>query len=182
MIIAGFTGTRHGWTVNQEATVRKVLQRTRPSLVVHGGCIGSDKQFDTLCAELGIPRRVRYASNVPPRLRAPFDRTDPDIEFTEPAPAPGRNLDIIDDSTFMIGCPATDIVPVNLRGQGTWHAIVHTRQLLHPLVLVVPTGVYMEERLPQLIKDLLHRPSPARPKLLVPDRSRLIERPRLRLL
>ncbi len=103
----GFTGTRHGLTDAQHATLRSRLQRCNPERTVaqHGSCIDADAEFDALCAEMGIHRTARpaYAPGHP--LRAVLD-----CEITLPCKPPlVRNRDIVDAATVLLACPVSEI-------------------------------------------------------------------------
>jgi len=119
-MITGFTGTRAGMNQAQKDLVKVFLEMHKPEAVIHGDCIGADKDFDDICAGLGI---MRYCC--PCNLTAQRAFTDA-IEWQPPKPPLERNHDIVDASNELFACPKE--MREVLRS-GTWATIRYARRM-----------------------------------------------------
>lgn len=146
-MIIGFSGTRHGMSPRQLMVVQRIIIDRKPELVLHGGCVGSDEQFDKICRTLDIDRRCYPADDVGKSMRfIPQQTSTSKVQMMDPRPALKRNALICKDADIMIATPAEPTPPKDIRGQGTWHTIRKARDLGMPLILVIPNGVSFEER------------------------------------
>ena len=139
----GFTGTRHGMTVAQGATVNGLLAylgssgihiaiRQRDAAHAHSGdCVGADAEFHALCVAHGL-----WTVGHPPvdqhhRAHCQYD------EVREPLTHFARNRAIVDESTVMFATPHE--AHHQTRG-GTWYTIDYANKIGKPLLLVLPDG------------------------------------------
>jgi len=118
-MITGFTGTQSGMSQAQKDLVKVFLEMHTPSAVIHGDCIGADKDFDDICDELGIERY-----SLPSDITSKRAFTDA-IVLREPAPPLERNHAIVDKSDELFACPK-EIHEV-LRS-GTWATIRYAQK------------------------------------------------------
>ncbi len=115
----GFTGTQQGMTPYQKKVVAEVLEMKRPSVGVHGDCIGADKDFHDLCVAFNIKTEIH-----PPDkdIKRAFCKGD---VIKHPLPYLERNHNIVDSCDFMIATPKTDYEELR---SGTWATIRYTRK------------------------------------------------------
>lgn len=129
----GFTGTRQGMTEAQRSTVIKLLSSKETHMAHHGGCIGADIDFDTICRDiLSIPTSV-HPSNLK-NQQGKWSYTN--VVFPEKPPL-DRNKDIVDSVDFLVACPKGYIEEIR---SGTWATIRYTRKVEKPLYIVYPNG------------------------------------------
>src|SRR3972149_10599348 len=98
----GFTGTRHGMTIEQRSTLENLIELWWPSVMYdfhHGDCVGADEQA---AAIFTAQRRGEIIVHPPidNRLRAWCEGT-----ILEPKPYLDRNRDIVDASDLLIVAP-----------------------------------------------------------------------------
>ena len=123
----GFTGNRHGLTVEQKEQIKLILDKYDNIIVSHGDCVGSDTDFHNLCmkykkenADKKIMIHIYPPNNS--TLRA-FNKGD--ILFEE-KPYLERNANIVKNSSILIACPI-DKNKEELRS-GTWSTIRQARK------------------------------------------------------
>jgi hypothetical protein len=127
----GFTGTRHGMTDAQKATVYRLLRERESTWVHHGDCIGADDQFHDLAKTAG--HKVMLHPPEKRDLRA--FRLGDDVAFEKPYL--DRNRDIVNASAVLIAAPAED--EEQPKG-GTWYTIRYARQRGCKVIIVWPDG------------------------------------------
>jgi len=89
--IVAFTGTRKGMTLEQKATVKRLLQELNPKWVLHGGCHGADGDLHEIASELGLYIRVH------PGDLEQYNRYSPLVEVVCPIePYLTRNRTMVD--------------------------------------------------------------------------------------
>ncbi len=130
MQIIGFTGTRHGMTKAQQAQVAFHLSWLRPQLVVHGGAIGSDAQFDRIARIMNIYRLI-FPSNLLNQ-----QMSNEGGKWLEPRSPLARNRDIVAASDVLLATPAG---PEIVRS-GTWATIRCARQKNLYIFVLMPDG------------------------------------------
>jgi hypothetical protein len=123
----GFTGNRHGLRPEQEEQIILILDKYDNIIVSHGDCVGSDTDFHKLCIkykEAHLDKTIMIHIFPPnnPTLRA-FNKAD---VLMEEKPYLERNLNIIKNSSILIGCPI-DKNKEELRS-GTWSTIRQARK------------------------------------------------------
>ena len=119
-MITGFTGTRAGMNQAQKDLVRVFLEMHKPTAVIHGDCVGADKDFDDICAGLGI---VRYCC--PCNLTAQRAFTDA-VVLQDPIHPLERNWDIARRSDELFACPKEMRMVMR---SGTWATIRYARRV-----------------------------------------------------
>ena len=147
--IVAFTGTRKGMTLEQKATVKRLLQELNPKWVLHGGCHGADGDLHEIASELGLYIRVH------PGDLEQYNRYSPLVEVVCPIePYLTRNRTMVDEATDVIGCPASG--KEETRG-GTWSTVRYARKSPDTTVRVVlPDGVILFEGMPSSMDGSTH--------------------------
>ena len=125
----GFTGSRNGLNLDQEQQIKLLLNKYDNIIVSHGDCVGADTDFHNLCVNYKKenPHKIISIHIFPPNnpvLRA-FNQGELCV-IAEPKPYLERNLNIIKNSSILIGCP-TDKNNEVLRS-GTWSTIRQARK------------------------------------------------------
>lgn len=133
----GFTGTRHGMSRKQKATVRELLSRLcRDQKVIwfrHGDCIGADAQAHEIARMLGYQVLIHPPDN--DALRAFCD----DAFSVLPArPYLDRNLRIVQHSHILLAAPSGEEV----QRSGTWETIRIARKIKVPIRIIMPDGSF----------------------------------------
>ncbi len=131
-MIIGFTGTQVGMNQTQKDLVRAFLNLHQPSSVIHGDCVGADKDFDDICAELGIKRY-----SCPSNLTAKRAYTEA-IVLGEPAPPLERNLVIVSISNELMACPEGLLEIIR---SGTWATIRYAKNMKKTAHIFYSNGV-----------------------------------------
>lgn len=139
MITIGFTGSRHGQSVVQLATLNHIWRFGDPPAedftLVHGSCKGSDEAAHRIAVDLGWKTRLRPTYG-PWRANLAGD------EVFEPEAALWRNNKIVKDSNMLYATPDG---PETMRS-GTWYTIRKARELGVNTTIIMPDGsVYLEE-------------------------------------
>lgn len=124
----GFTGTRHGMTAAQKATVWELLRYDEVTEVHHGDCVGADGDFHDICHGKWP---VIIHPPLDPKLRAWCDGDRlPEKHYLE------RNRDIVAACDWLIATPkeARDT------GGGTWYTIKRAIDTGRLVTIVWPDG------------------------------------------
>lgn len=101
----------------------------KPDSLHHGGCVGADDQAHKIAVSLGI-RTVIH----PPTDNRLQSFVVPD-ELRDPKPYLQRNRDIVDDTDYLIACPATER---EIQRSGTWATIRYAYKQGKPVWMVYP--------------------------------------------
>lgn len=137
-MIIGFTGTRHGMTMDQYDAVHNLIHQQilyHDVELHHGDCVGADAEFH----EIGMHYNLRIVIHPPlsPNLRA-FCQGDlvlPEKEYTD------RNTDIVLASDWMIAAPdSNQEKPFG----GTWQTVRLSRKYNKPCKIVLTSGIVVE--------------------------------------
>lgn len=134
-IVLGFTGTKRGQTVEQQATVQRLLRvalaaaklSQRRVWVLHGDCVGADAQTHTMAKALGCLVGLFPPTN--PRYRAFCEGAD---YVHEPLEYLERDRIIGQQCLGLIGTPKETMEQIR---SGTWYTIRYTSKLRHPTEL-----------------------------------------------
>ena len=116
----GFTGTKKGMTTDQRSSVLRILNSMKNrSVVHHGGCVGADIDFDSICFELG-KIRVIHPSNIH-SMQGKWHYTE---HYRPEKPPLERNKDIVNESRILIATPSQFS---EVTRSGTWFTIRYAR-------------------------------------------------------
>lgn len=130
-MIIGFTGTRAGMSQKQDELVKEFLRTHVPDAVMHGDCVGADKDFDNISASLGI---LRYSC--PCTLTEQRAFTDA-VLWQQPKPPLERNRDIVNVSDVILACPKE---MHEIMRSGTWATIRYAKSRKKELHIFYPDG------------------------------------------
>lgn len=135
-MIISFSGTRAGMTRKQRDVLISLLDELKPTTVVHGDCIGADKEFHDLVSY----RRGVFGTSPVIKIWPSTARTrancNGDIIMPPKAPL-DRDLDIAKDGDRLIATPK-ELEEV-LRS-GTWATIRKAKKLGKIVYIILPTG------------------------------------------
>jgi hypothetical protein len=129
----GFTGTRHGMTPAQKATLRSLLTSgEQPSEFHQGDCVGADDEATEIAYELGI--RIICHPPIDATDRAQNDHFH---VLKEPKTHFARNRDIVNETDHLLATPF-DSKP--LTHGGTWYTIDYAKKKGKPVTIIWPDG------------------------------------------
>lgn len=143
----GITSSREGLTSCQRVKLWQAMRHLRIQGAVvfhHGDCVGGDVEAAVFAEAMGY-----FTVAHPPvddRLRA-FHKSDLVLDVED---YHVRNRAIVDASTVMIGCPRES--REQFRG-GTWSTIRYARLKGCSLLVIGPSGSYLEQHLWQEISE-----------------------------
>ena len=127
-MIWGFTGTRKGMSRSQFKELTFLFELLRPSLFVHGDCVGADAEAHRLALNAGVPVHVRPC--ILEGLRAHCTGGI----HTWPVEKPlQRNRDIVGQCDALVAAPDTDSERLQ---SGTWSAIRFARKTGCPVTIL----------------------------------------------
>jgi hypothetical protein len=133
MLHIGFTGTRHGMTLEQSYRLYHLLCETPTETVLHhGDCEGADSQAHGIALDAAIPSIVHPPAD--DRLRAYCAEY---LELREPKPYHDRNRDIVDETEYLIATPAER--EEQDKG-GTWYTVRYARANDRSVTIIWPDG------------------------------------------
>ena len=127
-----FTGTREGMTWSQKRRFRLHLEERAVDVVIHGDCVGADKDCDDIAAELGIRREV-YPSNIPATQAGCGDRGA--HRMAPPGRPKDRNITIAHRGDELFAAPKGMVEEVR---SGTWHCVRVARKFDRKIVIAWP--------------------------------------------
>jgi hypothetical protein len=145
----GFTGTQHGLTLAQEASIRNVLTFSTFSrearVFHHGDCVGADDTAAGIVESLGY--RIECHPPVNPLKRAftkSYDVTRPELPYLK------RNDAIVAAATRLVAAPRAPEDHPNQRRSGTWYTVRRARKKGIEVIICWPDGTVTREaeRLP----------------------------------
>lgn len=158
----GFTGTRAPITLEQEASIRRIMQEVGAKELHHGDCVSADELSHRLARELGLDVVLHppaYKNRDWANCMAKVDvnpgkgsvRCEPDAEHLE------RDHHIVDACDGLIVVPRS--TEEQMRGSGTWatyrYAVGANKtvraKVLKPAIMVFPDGT-LELRTPNPYK------------------------------
>jgi len=134
----GFTGTSRGTSARQRQSLTfifEILREGKPSAALelhHGDCVGADAEAHTIALELGIAVVIHPPEDTKARAFC-GDAT----ASRDPKPYLVRNHAIVDETEFLIACPATYVE--HLRS-GTWATYRYALRLGRRIILITPDG------------------------------------------
>lgn len=134
-MIAAFTGTQAGMTDAQRQRVRAGLTLLRPTIGIHGDCIGADADFHAILVELGVATVIYPCTIEGKRAHCCLGPAGGTIHV--PQPPLERNRIMVRRSAVLIATPKG--FAEELRS-GTWATIRYARRLGRPIRVVWPDG------------------------------------------
>lgn len=119
-MIIGFTGTRHGMTDRQRASLATLLRQHHATVLHHGCCVGADAQAHRLAL------RMRIQLHRHPPLDARYlDHTLTQGAAEEPLDYHARNHAIVDACSLLIAAPQSSEERLY---SGTWSTVRYARR------------------------------------------------------
>ncbi|CAB4162291.1 hypothetical protein UFOVP786_38 [uncultured Caudovirales phage] len=109
----GFTGSRHGMSVAQARTLRKLLADGPWKVLHHGDCVGCDVTAHGFARELGLAVVVHPPESNALRARLASAQVAPPLPYLD------RNRAIVASVEHVIATPRS----VTERSGGTWYTI-----------------------------------------------------------
>ncbi len=128
----GFTGSQHGATPKQLATVGRLLEELPVSALHHGGCIGADSQVHSLALLMDIALYVHPG----PAFNLATDCLGASVVYSV-KPNLVRNKDIVAVTDALIATPRSS---VEVLRSGTWATVRYAGKLKRRMWLVKPDG------------------------------------------
>lgn len=131
----GFTGTQVGMSESQKDKLAEILFRAADdhpgeSLEFHhGDCVGADAQADSIARSAGFRVVVHPPTNDAKRAF----RARPGDAVREPRPYLVRNVDIVDETGFLVAAPKS--AEEELRS-GTWATVRYARSIRRLTVIL----------------------------------------------
>ena len=135
-MIIGFTGTRNGLSVHQRRALMSELTRHRPTVFVHGDCIGADADAHGLVIDHELPIKIVIRPCDFPGMRAHCKGATITHRATDPL---ARNRHIVLGCDLLIACPPADEWRGLKRG-GTVYTIRYALKEIVPVVVLLPSG------------------------------------------
>jgi len=133
----GFTGTRVGMSPLQKMYLERILIKTKPEKVIHGGCIGADTEFHGICYYQKCRRISSLTIAIYPSNLRNQQGNYPNADFYHKEQDPlVRNHIIVDQSDILIAAPKYDAEELR---SGTWSTIRYARKIGIPVV-ILPRG------------------------------------------
>lgn len=137
----GFTGTQRGMTGHQLLSVDWWLgyfnQFGDITEIHHGGCIGADQEFHSMCLGLGLPVPIVHpASDVDDSKRAYL--AGKIVQFIVAKPALKRNHDIVDSVDILIATPAQNN---EILRSGTWATIRYAKKVGRVIIRILEPDI-----------------------------------------
>lgn len=132
--IIGFTGSRHGLTVEQRERLREGITRLAAAgytALAHGDCVGADVNAHTIARELGLEIHI-----YPPDRDEWCAFCDGATVIHLARPYMERNRAIVDACRVLVACPDGE----ERTRSGTWATVRMARRLGRTVIIVMPSG------------------------------------------
>jgi len=143
MASVGFTGTRKGMTLAQEALVIDILKSEDFTEYHHGDCVGADKQFHKLITDKYKRSGMYYGTHSTsfPIIVHPPDNDKhrafcKEGKILKPKPYLKRNKDIVDSCDLLIACPNPKD-EINKLRSGTWSTIRYAKKQGKDIIIIM---------------------------------------------
>lgn len=134
-MIAAFTGTQAGMTDAQRQRVRAGLTLLRPTIGIHGDCIGADADFHAILVELGIASVIYPCTIESKRAYCQLGPAGGTIHV--PQSPLERNRIMVRRSAILIATPKGHSEELR---SGTWATVRYARKIGRPIRIVLPDG------------------------------------------
>jgi len=129
-----FTGTRQGMTEEQKASLKALLRAHKPTIFVHGDCVGADEEAHQVALECGIEKIHKRPADVDSTKRAFTKEGEVIAEAKDPL---DRNRDIVNDSDLLIATPSKEFEELR---SGTWATIRFAKRQNKHVTIIWPDG------------------------------------------
>lgn len=130
----GFTGTRSGLSVPQQAWLAKMLNGG--TALHHGACVGADATAHSLADGLGMSIVIHPPEDRSQVMDGGDYRASQPLKVLPPKAFLLRNRDIVESCDLLLACPDG---PERLRS-GTWATIRYARKRQRATVICYPDG------------------------------------------
>jgi len=148
-MIWGETGTRHGATRLQVASVGWLWSRYPFEGLHDGDSVGVDEQLYHLALIMGLPEDeivMHPPTNSKFRAWCGYDGDGMHtVTMRGTKQYHARDRDVVDESEVMVGCPQQFFEPDSRPAGGTWYTIDYARMRKRPLAIVWPNGLITYE-------------------------------------
>ena len=150
-MILGFTGTSHGMTQRQKATVSYLFNELPLHILHHGDCIGADEQAHRMAMKLSA-HIVVHPPNDPKKRAFCWRSSDsPEVIISLTKPYLARNRTIVENARDgIIAAPRSSQETIR---SGTWYTVRYARKIKRRIWIVFPDGTFKEESALQLGKE-----------------------------
>jgi len=118
MIKIGFTGTRHGMSLEQKKEFEKIIKSKKCEEFHHGMCVGSDEQAHQIVKEM----KIKIVGH-PPTFKKFMAACDCDVN-KKPYEYLKRNKNIVNDTNILVATPDCK----EKTRSGTWSTIRYARK------------------------------------------------------
>jgi len=135
-MILSYTGTREGMTAKQYETVRRLVHELKPTIAIHGDCMGGDSEFHKIIVEW---KKIQpcILKLYPSSSKTRAYNEDWDIIMPVEAPLV-RDRYIAQEGDRLIGAPKQMI---EVPRSGTWTTIRYAKWKFNKIVYIVyPNG------------------------------------------
>ena len=131
-------------TAGQRLAVRSLLIAFMPDIVLHGGCIGADTDFDDMAADFNIVTEVYPTVLKSDHLARWYllRNTSSRIVVHLPLPPLVRNKILAQRCKVLIATPKEDYERIR---SGTWATVRYAREAHKRIYLVMPDGSVKED-------------------------------------
>ena len=124
-VTISFTGSHAGLTSVQRKELERLLATLKPTLIVHGACVGADDICDQIAVKLGIPRLIFPGNVAAERIHDDeLKYRSPQVTIRAPKAAATRNRDIARNGDMMIACPRP---ACEIPRSGAWTTVRYAR-------------------------------------------------------
>ena len=133
-LTVGFTGTKEGMTDEQFATCLSLILSLRPTLAIHGDCIGSDTDFHKLAETTNVRTDI-----YPPKIKkqrafnVPTGKLHPTADYLE------RDKKIASECNCLLATPKNFVEELR---SGTWATIRYAKKQNKTIYIIYPDGNY----------------------------------------
>jgi hypothetical protein len=127
----GFTGTRFKISSQQREHLMGFLVYVNPVEVHYGDCTGADYEMFLMSQALGIHTVCHPPDKHGYRMWTAGDEIRPVKPYLI------RNMDIVDESDYLVACPCGE---VEQPAGGTWYTVRYARSTGRTVVVVYPGG------------------------------------------
>lgn len=139
-MILGFTGTQRGLTKHQVEVLESIFKELRPRIdsTIHGGCIGADETFHSLCLDYRVPRIDVWPSDIHGKQGdCSGSNEHTQVILHDEMPPLVRNAVIVNKCAHLLACPGE---LVEVQRSGTWSTLRRAFKRNIPFTIIYPNG------------------------------------------